>query len=78
MTEMYGQTRADKLAEENLTARKIVSEISQFGVSERQRYLIMYYMSLELENIEKAQEISSFLKEMVPELTITGLYEGGT
>jgi hypothetical protein len=77
MTEIYGQTRAEKLAEENLTARKIVREISQFGVSERQRYLIMYYMSLELENIEKAQEISSFLKEQVPELTITGLYEGG-
>lgn len=78
MIETYGQTRADKLAEENLTARKIVSEISQFGVSERQKYLIMYYLSLELENIEKAQEISSFLKESVPEMTITGLYEGGT
>lgn len=77
MTEIYGQTRADKLADENLTARKIVQEISQFGISERQRYLIMYYLSLELENIEKAQEISGFLKEAIPELTITGIYEGG-
>lgn len=77
MTEMYGQTKAEKLAEENLTARKIVSEIANFGISERQRYLIMYYLSLELENIEKSQEISAFLKEVAPELTITGLYEGG-
>lgn len=77
MTEIYGQTRADKLAEENMVARKIVHEIAQFGISERQRYLIMYYLSLELENIEKAQEISNFLKEAVPDLTITGIYEGG-
>jgi hypothetical protein len=76
MTEMFGKTTADKLAEENATARKIVGEITQFGVNERQKYLIMYYMSLELENIEHVQEISSFLKELVPDLTITGIYEG--
>ena len=76
MSELYGKTNADKLAEENEVARKIVSEISQFGVSERQKYLIMYYLSLELEDIEKAQEIASFLKELLPNLTITGIYEG--
>lgn len=76
MSELYGKTNADKLAEENETARKIVREISQFGVSERQKYLIMYYLSLELEDIEKAQEISGFLKELLPNLTITGIYEG--
>jgi len=76
MTELYGKSNADKLAEENLIARKIVKEIAEFGVSERQRCLIMYYLSLELEDVEKAQVISSFLKECVPDLTITGLYEG--
>lgn len=76
MTELYGKSNADKLAEENLIARKIVKEIAGFGVSERQRCLIMYYLSLELEDVEKAQVISSFLKECVPDLTITGLYEG--
>ena len=77
MSELFGQTPAEKLAEENLTARKIVGEISQFGISERQKYLIMYYLSLELEDIEKTQLISSFLKEVTPELTIAGIYEGG-
>lgn len=76
MTELYGKSNADKLAEENLIARKIVKEISEFGISERQRCLIMYYLSLELEDIEKAQVVSSFLKECMPDLTITGLYEG--
>jgi len=77
MSELYGKTNADKLAEENEIARKIVREISQFEVTERQKYLIMYYLSLELEDIEKAQEISSFFKELLPNLTITGIYEGG-
>jgi len=74
--ELFGKTRADSLAEENNIARKIVSEISNFGVSDRQRYLIMYYLSLELEDIEKVQEISSFLKEIRPDINMTHLYEG--
>jgi hypothetical protein len=36
----------------------------------------MYYLSLELEDVETSQVISSFLKECIPDLTITGLYEG--
>ncbi len=78
MSELYASTIADKLAEENIIARKIVGEISQFGVSERQKYLVMYYLSLELEDIDRAQTISSFLKETVPNLTITGIYERST
>lgn len=74
--QLYGQTNAEKLAEENNVARKIISEISNFGVSERQKYLIMYYLSLELENVENAQVISNFIKEVVPNLTITTIYEG--
>jgi hypothetical protein len=76
MTEIYGQTKTDKLAEENTLARQIVKEISQFGITDRQRYLIIYYLGLELENIEHVQELSGFIKHLVPDLTITGLYQG--
>jgi hypothetical protein len=76
MTELFGQTRSDKLAEESLAARKIVNEIVQFGINERQKQLIMYYLSMELEDIEKVQVISSFLKEVCSDMTITGIYEG--
>jgi len=76
MTELFGKTKSDKLAEENTTARKIVQEILQYGVSERQKQLILYYLSLELENIDQVQTISSALKEICPEMTITGVYEG--
>jgi len=76
MSELYGKTNADKLAEENVIARKIINEILQFGISERQKYLIMYYLGLELEDIEKSQAVSNMLKELVPNLTITSIYEG--
>lgn len=76
MTELFGKTDVDKLTEENSTARKIVKEINDFGISERQKCLIMYYLSLELEDIETSQVIATFLKECLPNLTITGIYEG--
>jgi len=78
MIELYGKSNADKLVEENLVARKIVKEIADFGISDRQRCLIMYYLSLELEDIEKSQIISLFLKDCIPDLTITGIYEGAS
>ena len=74
--EIYGQTRADKLAEENKVARQIVSEISNFNISDRQRWLIIYYLALELEDIEKMQELAACIKELNPEVNITNVYEG--
>lgn len=74
MNQFYEKTNSENLAEENTVARKIVKEINDFGISNRQKYLIMYYLSLELEDIEKAQVISSFLKEIQPDITITGIY----
>lgn len=76
MTEIIGKTNADKLAEENKIARQIVSEIANFGISDRQRWLIMYYLCLELEDVDKMQEVSAFLKEINPHIDMTKIYEG--
>ncbi len=76
MTTTFGQTQADKLTEENNIARKIVSEISNYGVTDRQRWLIMYYLALELEDFEKMRETCCFLKEINPEINMTKIYEG--
>jgi hypothetical protein len=76
MNELIGTTNSDKLAEENKTARQIVLEISNFGISDRQRWLIMYYLSLELEDIDMAKEVASFLKEINPHIDMTKIYEG--
>jgi len=76
MTTTFGQTQADKLTEENNIARKIVSEISNYGVTDRQRWLIMYYLALEIEDFEKMRETCCFLKEINPEINMTKIYEG--
>lgn len=74
--EIYGQTRGDKLAQENNEARQIVAEIANFGINDRQRWLVMYYLALELEDVEKMQEVTAFLKEINPEINLTNFYEG--
>lgn len=76
MTTTFGQTKADRLAEEATIARKIVSEISNYGVTDRQRWLIIYYLAMELEDIDKVQEVCSFLKEINPEINMSKIYEG--
>lgn len=76
MTEVYGSLRSEKLAEENTQCRNIVKEITDFGISERQKYLIMFYLSLELEDIEKMKSFSNFIKDQYPEINMTSIYEG--
>jgi hypothetical protein len=62
---VYGQLQSEKIAEENEVCRKIVREIAQFGVTQRQQMYLIYLLALELENIENMRAITSFLKETV-------------
>ena len=59
----YGQLSSEKLAEENRTAREIVREINNFGINERQRWLVIYLLSMELENVEDLKKMTNFIKE---------------
>lgn len=63
----YGETDAEKLASEKLTCRKIVSEISQFGVSQRQMMFIIYLMATELEDVHVMQELTAAIRELANE-----------
>jgi hypothetical protein len=62
--QLYGEFQSEKIAEENRIAREIVKEISNFGINERQRWLVIYQLALELENVGDLQEITSFIKEL--------------
>ncbi len=62
--QLYGELQSEKIAEENRIAREIVKEISNFGINERQRWLVIYQLALELENVGDLQEITSFIKEL--------------
>ena len=63
-SEIYGQLNSEKLAEDSKTAHQIVSEINNFGISDRQRWLLIYYLAMELENVDELKEITSFIKEL--------------
>lgn len=53
--------RIEKIALEKEESRRIVKEITSFGVSETQKIDIMYFLSLTLENNNNMKEISKFL-----------------
>ena len=63
MAPLFGEIDSDKLAAENLSCRQIVSEIMNFGVTQRQIWYIMYLLSLNLEDVDEMREAVGFIKE---------------
>ena len=70
MSDIYGKLNSDKLAEENLKAHQIVKTIGDFGVSDRERWLIINYLALELEEFDKMRELVGWIKENKPDIFI--------
>jgi hypothetical protein len=60
--EKYGKTGAEAEAQEMLRCRQIVSEIMNFGVSQRETLRIMHLLSLELEDRELLLSLSESIK----------------
>lgn len=60
----YGQLKSEKVAEENQVCRQIVREISLFGITERQRLLVIYLLAMELEDQDRMREITACVKEL--------------
>lgn len=74
-TNFYGQLQTEKLALESDISRKIVKEIDHFGINDRQRWLVIYYLAMELENIEEMKSLTSYIREVKgDELFITKLF----
>ena len=61
---VYGELNSEKLAKDSSTAREIVKELGQFGINDRQRWLVIYFLSMELENIDEMKKMTSFIKEV--------------
>jgi len=60
----YGQLNSEKLAKENEDCRKIVKEILNIGLTQRQQMLLIYLLSLELENIDYVQTLTDAIKDI--------------
>jgi len=63
MSEKIGNTKTDKWANEQLSCRKIVNEISKFGVTDEQKLEIIRLLSLELNNHEFIVSIHEIVKD---------------
>lgn len=73
---LYGQLNSEKLAEDKKVAQEIVSEINKFGINDRQRWIIMHLLSLELENVEDMRDMVEFIKSKKDkEIFISKLYD---
>jgi hypothetical protein len=62
MAEKFGSSQAESEAKEMLRCRQIVSEILNFGVSQREIMRIMHLLSLEIESREVMIDLSDRIK----------------
>ena len=77
MENLYGNLQSEVAAFENLRCRQVVSEIMNYGVNDRQIMLIIYLLSLNLENGEKMREIAATVRSLEESLFITDMSEDG-
>jgi hypothetical protein len=70
---MNEQKSVSDIAQENLVCRQIVKEIMSLPISQRQVYMILYLLSLNLENIQHMQDLSTLIREMQDESHIVRL-----
>jgi len=60
---MYGELQSETLAHDSQISRQIVKEINHFGVNDRQRWLIIHSLALELEDVGDMKELTKFINE---------------
>ena len=78
MTTLYGELKSEKMALENLQARKVVNEINQLGMNDRQKLLIIYLLGLELEKVNEMQTVTSVVKNLRGDIFVTSLADEET
>lgn len=69
--EKYGEFESEKLAKEKQVARDIVKEISNFGISESQRWMVIYFLALEIENHFEMQSLTDLIREIKSDIFIS-------
>jgi hypothetical protein len=73
MTTLYGQKLpSEKIAEENLQCREIAAEVSNFGINQRQRMMIIYILALELENADELRAVCDAVREARGDVFVSG------
>jgi len=69
---LYGQSSAEKRAEENRVCRQILREISNFGITQRQQLFLIYLLATELEDVEHMRAITSLVRGLGSDVFLSG------
>lgn len=69
---LYGQSQAEKRAQENLVCRQILREITNFGITQRQQLFLIYLLATELEDVEHMKAITSLVRDLNSEVFLSG------
>lgn len=64
MSDLYGKAKSETHAADNEVCRKIAWEISNFGITERQRLLLIYLLGLEIENVEHMRAVTQAVRDL--------------
>ena len=62
--ERFGELNSEKIANDNSICRMIVKEITDFGINQNQLMMILYLLSLQIENHEHMSTLASTIKEI--------------
>ena len=76
--QLYGQLASETRATENAMCRQIVREVSLFGITDRQRVVLIYLLAMELEDAAQLQAITSCVKECAGGSLFVSTQDGDT
>lgn len=74
----YGQTGSEKQALENEECRRIVKELENYGLTQRQMLVVIYLMAQELENVDQMRSITKLVRKLATDLFVSGTPEEKT
>jgi hypothetical protein len=63
-TRVYGTLQSEKLAEENNLCRRIVRDLNDMAINDRQKLFIVHLLAMELENLEHSRELSMLVRDL--------------
>jgi hypothetical protein len=75
---LYGELQTEKITEDKKVAVQIVDEINKFGISDRQRWMVIHLLSLEIEDVQDMKEMVNFIKsKKEKDIFVSKLYAAG-
>jgi hypothetical protein len=63
MSRLFGKLSSDRLAEQNDKCRRLVKDIIDSEVDDRQIWFMIYLLGMNLENVDDLKMLTDFIKE---------------